>query len=74
MNHDKGFTLIEIVIVMVIISIAVAMAAPTIGAGIGRLELNQATQSVRRYIKLARIQAQRTDKEQYVILDRSAIR
>ena len=70
MGQNRGFTLIEIVIVMAIIAIAMAIAGPRIGAGMGRLELNQAAQSVRRHIKIARLQAQRFDREQYVVLDR----
>src|SRR5262245_23431291 len=70
MDGQKGFTLIEIVLVMAIIAITLALTGPRISAGINRLELNQAAQSIRRYTKLARVQAQRTEKEQYVILDR----
>jgi prepilin-type N-terminal cleavage/methylation domain-containing protein len=65
----RGFTLIEVVIVMAIIAISLGLAAPRIGAGIGSLELNQAVQTVRTYIRLARFQAQRSDREQYVIVD-----
>ena len=71
MQRGKGFTLIEIVIVMTIIAIALALTAPSIGAGIGRVELNQAGQSVRRYIKTARVESRRFEREQYVILDPS---
>lgn len=67
---NKGFTLIEVVIVVAIIAISLSMVGPRIGAGIGRLELNQAAQTVRTFIKLARVHAQRTDREQYVVLDK----
>ena len=70
MNGRRGFTLIEVVIVMAIIAISLGMAAPRIGAGIGRIELNQAAQTIRTYIKLARVQAQRADREQYIVLDK----
>lgn len=70
MNKRRGFSLIEVVIVLAIIGISLSLAGPRIGAGLGRIELNQAAQTVRTYIKLARLQAQRSDREQYVVLDR----
>ena len=70
MNGRRGFTLIEVVIVMAIVAISLSMAGPRIGAGIGRIELNQAAQTIRTYIKLARVQAQRADREQYIVLDK----
>jgi hypothetical protein len=36
----------------------------------GRLELNQAGSAVRLFIKVAKLEAQRSDREQYVLLDR----
>ena len=70
MNGRRGFSLIEVVIVLAIIGISLSLAGPRIGAGLGRIELNQAAQTVRTYIKLARLQAQRSDREQYLVLDR----
>src|SRR4029078_11867652 len=64
------YTLIDVVIVAAIIAISLSLAGPRIGAGIGRLELNQAERTVRSYVKLARLQAQRSDREQYVVLDK----
>jgi type II secretory pathway pseudopilin PulG len=55
---------------MAIIAISLTLAGPRIGAGIGRIELNQAEQTVRSYIKLGRVQAQRSDRVHYVVLDR----
>ena len=67
--HDKGFSLIEVVVVMALIALALTLAGPRIGAGIGRLELEQAAQSIRSFIKVGRVQAQRTDRQHYVVLD-----
>jgi general secretion pathway protein H len=69
-GRNKGFSLIEVVIVVALIALALTLAGPRIGAGFGRLELERSAQSIRNFIKLARIQAQRTDREHYVILDR----
>jgi prepilin-type N-terminal cleavage/methylation domain-containing protein len=69
-NRRSGFTLVEVVVVMAIIAISLTLAGPRIGAGIGRIELNQAEQTVRSYIKLGRVQAQRSDRAHYVVLDR----
>jgi type II secretory pathway pseudopilin PulG len=62
-------TLIEVVIVVAIIAISLSLAGPRIGAGLSRLELTRAERTVRSYLKLARSQAQRQDREQYVVLD-----
>jgi hypothetical protein len=55
---------------MALIALTLTLAGPRIGAGIGRLELERAAQSVRSFVKLGRVQAQRTDREHYVVLDR----
>lgn len=55
---------------MAIIALTLTLAGPRIGAGIGRLELDRATQSIRGLVKLGQVQAQRTDREHYVVLDR----
>src|SRR5262249_47026207 len=69
MTGRRGVTLIEVVAVMAIIAIAVGLAGPRIGAGLGRLELHQAEQTVKNYLKLARVQAHRSDHDFYVVLD-----
>ena len=69
-GRNKGFSLIEVVIVTAIIALALTLAGPRIGSGIGRLELERAAQSIRNFIKLGRVQAQRTDREHYVVIDR----
>ena len=71
MTGKRGFTLIEVVVVMAIIVIAIGLVGPRIGAGLGRLEMNTAAQTTRGMIRLARLQAQRTEKPQYIVFDRS---
>jgi prepilin-type N-terminal cleavage/methylation domain-containing protein len=66
----KGFSLIEVVVVMVLIALTLTLAGPRIGAGFGRLELERARQSIRNLVKVGRVQAERADKEYYVMIDR----
>jgi prepilin-type N-terminal cleavage/methylation domain-containing protein len=66
----KGFSLIEVVVVMVLIALTLTMVGPRIGAGLGRLELERAAQTIRGIVTMGRIQAQRTDREYYVVIDR----
>jgi prepilin-type N-terminal cleavage/methylation domain-containing protein len=71
MTCKRGFTLIEVVVVMVIIAIAVGLVGPRIGAGLSRLEMNNAAQTARGLIRLGRLQAQRTERSHYVVFDRN---
>ena len=70
MSGRRGFTLIEIVVVMAIIAIALTFAGVRVSSGMGRLELEQAANSVKLFIRIARIEAQHSNREQYVLLDR----
>ena len=69
MNDRRGITLIEVVVVMAIIAISIGLAGPRIGAGLGTLELRQSEQNVKNYLKFARIQARRADRDCYLVLD-----
>ena len=66
----KGFSLIEVVVVMALIALTLTLAGPRIGAGFGRLELERSRNSIRNFIKIGRVQAERTDQEYYVVVDR----
>lgn len=66
----KGFSLIEVVVVMALIALTLTLAGPRIGAGLGRLELEQTAQTIRGFVRVGRVQAQRTDREYYVVIDR----
>ena len=66
----KGFSLIEVVVVMALIALTLTLAGPRIGAGLGRLELERTAQTIRNFIKLGRVQAERKDREYYVVIDR----
>jgi prepilin-type N-terminal cleavage/methylation domain-containing protein len=68
MTGSRGFSLIEVVLVMAIIAIALGMAGPRIGAGIGNLELMSAESTIQSFVKLGRVQAERLDREHYVIV------
>jgi prepilin-type N-terminal cleavage/methylation domain-containing protein len=71
MTGRRGFTLIEVVVVMALVAIAIGLVGPRIGAGLDRLQMNNAAQTARGLIRLARLQAERTEKSQYVIFDRN---
>jgi prepilin-type N-terminal cleavage/methylation domain-containing protein len=66
----KGFSLIEVVVVMALIALTLTLAGPRIGAGLSRLELERSRQSIRSFIKIARVQAERADQPYYVVIDR----
>jgi prepilin-type N-terminal cleavage/methylation domain-containing protein len=66
----KGFSLIEIVVVMSLIALTLTLVGPRIGAGIGRLELDEAEQAIRGFVKSAGVQAERSDRAYYVVIDR----
>ena len=68
-GEHKGFSLIEVVIVMVLITLTLTLAGPRIGAGISRLELAEAGQSIRSFVRAARVEAQRTDRDHYIVID-----
>jgi general secretion pathway protein H len=68
-GRRKGFSLIEVVVVMAVIALALTLVGPRIGAGIGRLELEQAAQSVRSFVKVGRSQAQRADRQHFIVID-----
>jgi prepilin-type N-terminal cleavage/methylation domain-containing protein len=69
MTGRRGFTLIEVIIVVAIVAISLGMAGPRIGAGFGRLELFRAEGIVRNMAKFGRLEAQRSDKGHYMVLD-----
>src|ERR1051326_5994688 len=54
---------------MVLIALTLTLAGPRIGAGLGRLELERTAQTIRALVKTGRIQAQRTDREYYLVMD-----
>lgn len=70
MKGRRGFSLIEVVIVLAIVAISLGIAGPRIGAGFGRLELFKAEGTIKNLIKFGRLEAQRRDRAQYLLLDR----
>src|SRR5215471_1160509 len=55
---------------MALIALTLTLAGPRIGAGLGRLELERTAQTIRGVVKTGRIQAQRADRDYYVVIDR----
>ena len=66
----NGLSLVEVMIVMTIIALSVGLVGPRIGAGMTRLEVHQAEQTIRSFVQIARSKARRTDRAHFVVLDR----
>ncbi len=67
-----GLSLVEVMIVMAIIALSVGLVGPRIGAGMTRLEVNQAEQTIRSFVQIARSRARRADQAHFVVVDRSS--
>lgn len=72
MSNAKGLSLIEVMIVMAIIALSAGLVGPRIGAGMTRIELYQAEESIRSFVQIARSRAQRSNDAHFVVLDRRA--
>ena len=72
--NAKGLSLIEVMIVMTILALSAGLVGPRIGAGLTRLEVNQAEETLRSFVQIARLQAQREDRGHYVVADRNGRR
>jgi len=70
MPNAKGLSLIEVMIVMTILALSAGLVGPRIGAGLTRLEMNQTEETLRNFLQIARLQAQRTDQGHFVVADR----
>ena len=55
---------------MTLIALTLTLVGPRIGAGIGRLELEETAQAIRGFVKSGAVQAQRADRGHYVVIDR----
>ena len=55
---------------MALIALTLTLVGPRIGAGIGRLELEETAQAIRAFVKSGVIQAERTDRVCYVVISR----
>jgi hypothetical protein len=55
---------------MTLIALTLTLAGPRIGAGIGRLELEETAQAIRGFVKSGGVEAQRTDRAYYVVIER----
>ena len=72
MSKARGLSLIEVMIVMTIITLSAGLVGPRIGAGMTRIEVYQAEQTIRSFVQMARSRAQRTNLAHFVVLDRRA--
>ena len=70
MNRARGLSLVEVMIVMTIIGLSVGLVGPRIGAGMTRIEVYQAEQTIRSFVQMARSRAQRSNLAHFVVLNR----
>ena len=70
MNRARGLSLVEVMIVMTIIALSVGLVGPRIGAGMTRIEVYQAEQTIRSFVQMARSRAQRSNLAHFVVLNR----
>src|SRR5437868_338718 len=56
---------------MALIALTLTVAGPRIGAGLSRLQLDEGAQMIRGFVKTGIVQAQRTDRGHYVVIDRT---
>ena len=70
MNQARGLSLAEVMIVMAIIALSVGLVGPRIGAGMTRIEVYQAEQTIRSFVEMARSRAQRSNLAHFVVLNR----
>ncbi len=55
---------------MAIIALSVGLVGPRIGAGMTRIEVYQAEQTIRSFVEMARSRAQRSNLAHFVVLNR----
>lgn len=65
----RGLSLIEVMIVMAILALSAGLAGPRIGAGLARLEMSQTDETLKSFVQMARLAAQRSDRPHFVIMD-----
>src|ERR1700674_4331877 len=56
---------------MSLIALTLTLVGPRIGAGMGRLQLDETAQAIRGFVKNGAVQAERTDRVHYVVIDRT---
>ncbi|MBI1912587.1 MAG: GspH/FimT family pseudopilin [Deltaproteobacteria bacterium] len=64
-RYQQGFTLLEVLLVISIFSIAAAIAAPSISAGLGKVELKSAAKKIAASLNSARNEAIRKRQNYY---------
>ena len=61
-NSSGGFTLIEVLVVLVLMAALTAVAAPSIGRGLGTVELQTTARRIAATLRLARMKAVREQR------------
>ena len=56
----RGLSLVEVMIVMAILALSAGLVGPRIGAGLAQLEIRQTEETLKSFVQIARLAAQRS--------------
>jgi len=72
MRHQRGFTLLELLVVMTVIALITTLAVPAIQHSLPGASFRAAASDIRSELQQARISAIRENRESWVLLDADA--